>query len=202
MKQNGFTLIEIIVALAVFAIMASITSYVLSQSFDINKRVKHQAMQHHQLDLALVLLRRETEQMINRPVRGNEQSMIPALIAHADGVEFTRCGDVNPDAALLKSNLKRVAYLCYGQKLIRRTWSLLDSPDRRQFHDQTLLEPLSACSFTYMDAKHILHSEWRIKPRDRAEQIAPLPSSIILHVVLAKWGPLDIYLPLTAGFYA
>lgn len=202
MKQQGFTLIEIIIALAVFAIMASITSYVLTQSFEINKRVKQQAMQHHRLDLGLLVLRRETEQLINRPVRGNDQALFPALIGHSNILEFTRSGDVNPGAVGLKSTLKRVAYLCYGHRLLRRTWRVLDSPDRRAYHDQVVLEPLSACSFTYIDAKHISHSEWRIQRGDKAEHIAPLPSSIILHIELEKWGAMDIYLPLTAGFYA
>ena len=203
MKQRGFTLIEIIIALAVFAIIASITSYVLAQSFDINKRLKQQSIQRHKLDLTLLLLRRETEQIINRPVRGNEQSLIPPLIAHPDGVEFTRCGNVNPGAVAHRSTLKRVAYLCYSHKLIRRTWPLLDSPDRREFHDQTLFDQLSACGFTYMDAKHQPHPEWKIRSkRDRAEQISPLPMSIVLHITLKNLGALDIVLPLPTGFYA
>lgn len=202
MKQRGFTLIEIIVALAVFAIITSFTSYILAQSFDINKRLKTQSMRRHQLEIAVVLLRRETAQIINRPVRGNEQSLFPALIAHADGVEFTRSGDINPNGVAQRSTLKRVAYLCYGNKLIRRTWPLLDSPDRRQFLSQTLFDHLSSCSFTYMDAKHRPHTEWKMRPRDRTEQLAPLPTSIICHLTLEKLGALDIVLPLPTGFYA
>lgn len=202
MKQTGFTLIEIIIALAIFAIIASLTSYVLVQSFDIDKRLKTQSIQRHQLELALVILRRETSQIINRPVRGNELSLFPALIAHADDVEFTRCGDVNPNAAAQRSTLKRVAYLCYGHKLIRRTWALLDSPDRRNYHDQVLFDRVNACGFTYIDAQHQPHTEWKMRPRDRSQQIAALPNSIVCHVSLEKWGAMDIVLPLPAGLYA
>ena len=202
MNQRGFTLIEVIIALAVFAIIASFTSYILAQSFNIDKQLKTQSMRNHQIELAMVLLRRETTQIINRPVRGNEQSLFPALIAHADGVEFTRSGDINPNAIAQRSTLKRVAYLCYGSKLIRRTWPLLDSPDRRQFHSQVILDHLNACGFTYMDAKHHPHTEWKMRPRDRSKQLSPLPTSIVCHLSLEKAGTLDIVLPLPTGFYA
>ena len=202
MKQRGFTLIEIIIALAVFAIITSFTSYILAQSFATDKRLKAQFHRSHQFELALVLLRRETAQIINRPVRGNEQSLLPAFIAHADGVEFTRSGDINPNAATQRSTLKRVAYLCYGNQLIRRTWTLLDSPDRRQFHSQILLDHLNACHFTYRDAKHQAHNEWVMRPRDRTKQLSPLPTSIICHLSLEKSGVIDIVLPLPTGFYA
>jgi general secretion pathway protein J len=202
MKQRGFTLIEIIVALAVFAIIASFTSYILAQSFATDKRLKNQFIRSHQFELALVLLRRETAQIINRPVRGNEQSLLPALIAHADGVEFTRSGDINPNATSQRSTLKRVAYLCYGSKLVRRTWTLLDTPDRRQFHSQVVLDHLSACRFTYRDAKHRDHNEWIMRPKDRSKQLSPLPTSIICHLYLENSGTINIVLPLPTGFYA
>lgn len=203
MKQKGFTLIEIIIALAVFAIMASLCAYILTQSFDINKRLKQQALRHHRIELAMVLLRRETQQIINRPIRGNEQSLFPAFIAHPDSLEFTRSGDINPNAVAQRSTLKRVAYLCYGHQLIRRTWPLLDSPDRRQFNSQILLDNLHSCSFTYLDNQQQSHFEWKIRPnRDRKEQISPLPASIICHLDWGKLGALDLVLPLPTGFYA
>ena len=201
-NQRGFTLIEILIALAVFAIIASFTSYILAQSFDLDKRLKILRIQQHKLEIALILLRRETQQIINRPVRGNEQSLIPALIAHSDLLEFTRNGNSNPNAQEQRSTLKRVAYLCSHQKLIRRTWALLDAPDRRQFHSQILLDNVKSCSFTYMDAKHRAHSQWKIISKDRKEQIAPFPISIICHLSMQNLGKMDIVLPLPAGFYA
>ncbi|MGV3740524.1 MAG: type II secretion system minor pseudopilin GspJ [Gammaproteobacteria bacterium] len=202
MKQRGFTLIEIIIALAVFAIIASFTSYILAQSFNVDKRLKTQRVQQHRIELALILLRRETQQIINRPVRGNEQSLIPAFIAHANTLEFTRNGNVNPNAVAQRSTLKRVAYLCYGKKLIRRTWDLLDSPDRRQFRSQVLLDQVKSCGFTYMDVKHQAHTEWKIVAGDRKDQISPLPTSIICHLNLENLGKVEIVLPLPTGFYA
>lgn len=202
MNQRGFTLIEIIIALAVFAIIASFTSYILAQSFNVDKRLKIQRTQQHRLELALILLRRESQQIINRPVRGNEQSLFPAFIAQPDLLEFTRNGNINPNAIAQRSTLKRVAYVCYGQKLIRRTWDLLDSPDRRQFHSQILLDHVKSCGFTYMDAKHQAHNEWKIISKDKKDQMPPFPLSIIFHLNLENLGKMDIVLPLPTGFYA
>ena len=201
MKQRGFTLVEIIIALAVFAIMASLTSYILAQSFRTDKRLKVQTNQNHQLELAIVLFRREAVQIINRPVRGNQQSLLPAFIAHADTVEFTRGGNINPDSVAKRSTLVRVAYLCNKGSLVRRTWSVLDSPDRTQFHSQVLLDHLKSCSFTYMDSKQQTVSEWKIRPSDKSKQLPPLPLSMTCHLTLENSQSADIIVPLPAGFY-
>ncbi|PJD93657.1 MAG: type II secretion system protein GspJ [Legionella sp.] len=201
MKQRGFTLIEIIVALGIFAILASLTAYVLIQAFQTDERLKKQSTRLHHLDIAVTSMRRETEQIINRPVRGNEQSLIPAFIGHADGVEFTRSGAINPGSLEKRSTLKRIAYLCYGKKLIRRSWTLLDTPDRRQFHDMVLFDQLKTCGFTYTNYKHQSRPEWVVVPKNRSQQTPAIPISMTCHLNFETWGALDIIFPLAVGLY-
>ncbi|HVT62587.1 MAG TPA: type II secretion system minor pseudopilin GspJ [Legionellaceae bacterium] len=201
MKQRGFTLIEMMTALGIFSIIAAITAYVLINSFHTDEKLKAQAARFHQLLLSTTLMRRETQQMINRPVRGNEQSLFPALIGHMDGVEFTRNGAINPGALEQRSTLKRSAYLCYGQKLIRRSWTLLDTPDRRNYHDEILFDQLTACGFSYIDTAYKIHSNWTIVPKDKTKQRPPLPAGIILHLTFEKWGALDITFSIPGGLY-
>lgn len=201
MKQRGFTLIEIVIALGIFAIIASLTAYVLIQAFETDERLKRQSVRLHHLDIAVTTMRRETEQIINRPVRGGGQSLIPAFIGHADGVEFTRSGAINPGASEQRSTLKRTAYLCYGTKLIRRSWTLLDAPDRRQYHDLVLFDQLKSCGFTYTNHKRQSRPEWIIRPKSRSLHNPNIPISMSCHLNFETWGHLDIVFPIPVGLY-
>ncbi|MCR9191859.1 MAG: type II secretion system minor pseudopilin GspJ [Gammaproteobacteria bacterium] len=202
MKQRGFTLIEIVVALGIFAILASLTSYIMLQSFRTDERLKTQSQRLHQFEMTITLMRREIAQIINRPVRGNNQALFPAFIGHADNVEFTRSGAVNPGALEQRSTLKRIAYLCYGHTLIRRTWNTLDSPDRNQFHDKILFDHLKKCAFSYTNRKHASLTEWKIIKKKGQNTPAKFPISITAHLSTEQWGTTNLVFVIPVGLYA
>src|SRR5438105_632303 len=95
-QLNGFTLIEILIALAVFAILATITTSVLYNAFTTRARVNEQSALLTELQLAISLIQQDTRQTIERPIRSNEMRLFPAFIGQAHYVEFTRDGNVNP----------------------------------------------------------------------------------------------------------
>ena len=204
MKQltKGFTLIEVLIALSIFAVMASLTSYILFHSFDTDKQLKARSQQLHNLDYAITLLRRDTQQSIERAVRGNDQSLIKAFIGTPKLAEWSRGGFSNPGANEHRSTIKRVAYLCHSGALIRRTWSLLDTPDRSEFHTSLLLNNLKSCSFTYVNTQHKPVNTWSIKDRDSKTKIPLLPLGIIAHFSGVPWGDITVNLPLPTGLYA
>ena len=67
---HGYTLLEIMVALAVFAILSTITAATMIHSFDIRARVNIQSDQLNATQVALTLIARDIEQMVDRPVIG------------------------------------------------------------------------------------------------------------------------------------
>lgn len=189
MNNRGFTLIEIIIALTIFATIAVITSSVLYQSFQIRERVTIQSEQLNTLQLALTLLQRDTEQLISRPVRGNEMHLFPAFIGQTSYLEFTRGGAVNPMSVEQRSTLKRMAYICKRGKLIRRIWAQLDTPDREDYHDSILLNNLKNCSFAYMGSHQNITPVWyQDTSRESAGKKVSLPKAIQLTLTLKNWG--------------
>jgi len=146
-KYRGYTLIEIMVALSVFAILATITAGVMYHVFSTRARVAQQADQLNQLQLVMTLLSHDTVQFIPRSIRVKDDHNFPMFIGTNEYTEFTRGGLVNPHAAGQRSTLKRIAYLCKDKRLVRRSWETLDSPNRNSFEDKLLLDKLDDCFF-------------------------------------------------------
>lgn len=203
-KNHGFTLIEILVALMVFAILATITSSSLYYAFNIRTRVSIQAERLNSLQLANSIMQQDTAQISDRAPRGNEMRLFPAFIGRTEYVEFTRSGYTNPQSMEKRSTLTRVGYVCSKDKLFRRTWITLDTVNRNVYQDKLLLDNLSDCHFNYLDQSLHLLAEWReasIGP-GQTDQQAPLPKAIQINLTLNDWGEMNQLFIITEALYA
>ena len=161
MKMLGYTLIEILIALSVFAILAVITSMAMHNAFETRARLNAHAERLNALQLAISIVERDSEQAINRPVRTTNMAIKPAFIGDNESFEFTRSGFVNPAAMETRSTLKRIAYQCLGKQLIRKSWAQLDQPTAKPLFEKVLIDDLEDCSFSYLARNRQILSEWR-----------------------------------------
>lgn len=200
--NRGFTLIEVLIALMVFAILATITSSAMFYAFDTRSRINAYADQLTLLQLAVHLIEQDTNQIIDRPVRGNNMRTFPSFTGTNDYIEFTRAGFVNPLQKSHRSTLKRVAYLCVNTSLIRRSWAQLDTPNRMEYEDRIILKDLAACEFNYIDNKQQSYSEWLATVVNTTQEQQPFPSVIKLRVVIEEWGELPLLFIVPEALYA
>lgn len=184
---KGFTLIEILIALTVFAILAALTSSVMYYAFNTRDRVTAQAERLMALQLTISTLEHDILQMVNRPIRGNNMQIFPAFIGQSSQLEFTRGGISNPNGLQKKSSLKRVALFCRNNQLIQRSWSVLDPINRDDFEEKILLDALIQCRFAYMNETLQILSEWQANAMGQ-NQNEPLPKAIRLSLKLADFG--------------
>lgn len=201
-KQNGFTLIEILIALAVFAILATITSSTLYYAFTTRTRITAQADQLNNLQLALTLFERDITQTVQREVRGNNMHIFPVFVGEKFYLEFTRGGVINPNTNEKKSNLQRIAFLCKNKQLIKRKWYSLDTMDRTKFSDQVLLSHLNNCQFAYLNHSLQLLSEWRANAKTQDQKEEPLPKAIQFNLSLQNWGKASFLYIIPEALYA
>ena len=179
MKINwGYTLIEILVALAVFAILSSITASAMYHAFDTRARVNVQANQLNEVQLALALMTRDIEQAIDRPIHGDEMRVFPAFVGEPHYLEFSRAGIVNPMGIDARSTMARIAYRCMNKKLIRRSWGSLDTPSRNHYQDRIVLDHLDECKFSYLTHSRQRLSEWRDDAIQQNQKKEALPIAI------------------------
>jgi general secretion pathway protein J len=86
---------------------------------------------------------------------------LPALVAGGSfsGVEFTHAGYPNP-AGYLRSNLQRVAYLMDGERLVRRSWRVLDRSQDTLPDEQVLIEGVRGFVLRYLDQQNNWQERW------------------------------------------
>lgn len=199
--RQAFTLIEVLIALVIFAILATITSSAMYYAFTTRTRVSEQAEQLMRLQLAITLIERDISQVANRAVRGEEMRLFPAFTGEVNYIEFTRGGMVNPTAVEKRSTMKRIAILCQNGQLIRRSWPALDTPKRNNYEDKVLLDKLTNCHFAYLNETLQLLNAWHANALPNTNTPS-LPKAVQLSFTLPTWGKGSFLFILPEGLYA
>jgi general secretion pathway protein J len=124
-RAAGFTLVELLVALLVFAMLAAAGVALLRVSVD------SQALAKARLDTIAgerridALLTADLAQAVGRMVRNEAGDPLPAFEGDADRFAFVRAGWDNLDDAP-RAELQRVEYRIENGRLLRRHWPMLD----------------------------------------------------------------------------
>ncbi|KTD52380.1 type II secretory pathway protein LspJ [Legionella rubrilucens] len=203
MKKNAaFTLLEILIALTVFAILATITSSAMYYAFNTRSRVTVQAERLMTLQLALTLIERDIQQVANRAVHDSEVRLLPAFIGRNNYMELTRGGLTNPNSSDKRSTLKRIALLCDKQQLIRRSWPVLDTLKRKEYDDKVLLQQVVGCQLAYLNDQLQVLPEWRANAMPAGRKTSSLPKAVQLTLTLSDWGKASFLFILPEGLYA
>ncbi|MGC1181399.1 GspJ family T2SS minor pseudopilin variant LspJ [Legionella sp.] len=200
-KFAGFTLIEILIALTVFALLASITSSTLYYAFNTRTRVNERSEHLSSLQLAISLIQQDIPQIVERGIRGNDMRLFPIFIGSSDYMEFTRDGDVNPGGIEKRSTLKRIGFLCQGDALVRRTWDILDPTDRNKYADKLLIDNLDDCHFGYLNQSLELFSEWRADAVNQEQKKESLPKAVQVNFTLHNQGEINLLFPIAEALY-
>lgn len=201
-KIQGFTLLEILIALAVFALLASLTSSSLYYSFNIRARVMTQADRLNEIQLAIILIERDTQQLVLRPIHADEMHSFPAFSGNQFSFEFTRAGFTNPNSEEKRSILKRVAILCQRSKLLHRTWHSLDTPNRQAYQDKVLIAHLRSCKFAYLNNSLQSLNEWQANALQQNQQAEPLPKAIQMNLKLENSDTINYLFAIPEAIYA
>ncbi len=166
MRAQAFTLLEMLVALAVFAVIGVMASQILASMVDLATATKTRSEQFADLQRAIFIVGRDVEQLAQRTVRDEEGETLDAVLV-GDGLllELTRHGWQNPvDAA--RSEVQRVAYALNDDELVRLYWPVLDRAPDTVPVAQRLLQDVRDAEFIVHDDLEGEHASW---PKAAAE---------------------------------
>ena len=95
--QQGFTLMEMLVAMAIFAVVGSISATLMSQVLTNEERMGERSERLGEVQRAMSILKRDFMQITDRPVRDMLGDPLPAVAIDSSGlIEFSRLGWRNP----------------------------------------------------------------------------------------------------------
>lgn len=134
-RAAGFTLLEMLVAVGIFALVSAIAYGGLAQALTARDRVAAEREFWQTLALAFTRIEEDLVQARARPIRDSDGAELPALVGQPTdpralarpSIEFSRGGVfVFRESKSLRSDLQRVGYRFSEGTLWRLAWPVLD----------------------------------------------------------------------------
>ena len=166
MKPRGFTLIEVLVSMAIFAIIGVMAFGGLNTVIEQSQRTALKIEELKALQFTIRLMTSDFEQVQPRPIRSElGDGRHPAMLADARNiflVEFSRGGWMNP-AGMPRGGVQRVAYEFTEEGNLQRLyWPVLDRLLGAEPVRMPLLDDLDAVEIRFMDRGRNWHDIWQI----------------------------------------
>lgn len=189
--QSGFTLLELIVVLAIFAVFSLMAYGGLDSVLQTRAQVEEALQRTATAQKAYIRLRDDFQQIRNRPVRdGFGDTQPPIRTDRLGRVELTRGGWRNP-LTQPRAGLERVSYRLDGKKFKRESWRVLDQAQDSKAVELVLFDNVKTLSWRLLDANREWHRDWPPENPDRSSaQAAPLPIAVEITLDTADWGEL------------
>lgn len=187
----GFTLLELLVAVGIFAILAAIAYGALQTVLSTRTHTDEQMQHLAQLQTAFTVMERDFEQAVLRSVRDEFGSTRPPMLGGVDTeqiVEFTRMGWRNP-TSLPRSYLQRVAYGLKDHTLVRRYWRELDRTQQTEPLDSDLLPEVDSVEARFLDKTGEWQTQWPpLTASNQPVVNVGLPAAVEITVDTQYWG--------------
>jgi general secretion pathway protein J len=183
-KQQGFTLIEVLVAMALFAVLGVLGYRSLDSVRQSGEHVKGVATRWQDIARAVDRVGRDVRQAVMRNGRLPDGSSAPAWMAKSEiddtagsaQLVFSRLGGAESDT-------RRLAYRWRNGQLDLLLWSSPESTLPPTAYP--LLDKVRRAEFAYLDAGNLWRERW---PQEGGER---LPRALRLRLELEEGGVLE-----------
>jgi general secretion pathway protein J len=158
---RGFTLLEVLIAIGITAVIGLGVWQVLSAIVQSRDRVDVLAVQFEALQRTMLLLERDITQVVNRPARDIYGDYDFALTSRENdfALLLTRQGWRNP-LGIRRSSLQRVGWEYTGDSIRRRYWVSVDQGQEDESRDALMLENVTDFRIRFLDNQQSWRDNW------------------------------------------
>jgi len=179
-SEAGFTLVELLVALAIFAMISVAGVTLLRSGSDTQIAVKKRLEDSSRVNRLYNAMGGDLAQAVSRPVRDQAGSPVPAFMEGEAAVQgalfgFVRAGWSNYNDAP-RAGLQRVAYVLDRGALKRLSWPMLDGATPADA--AVLVENVASVNVQFRDEAGQWRSDWT------ATDASSLPRAVELRLTL------------------
>jgi general secretion pathway protein J len=160
--SRAFTLVELLVALAIFAVLSAFTYRGLAVLLDSREALERDSRKWRDVALAVGRFERDLLAVLNRRSTGASGTLLAPVSslldlggATARGLALTRSGATLNANALAAP--RRVAYRHIDGRIERMAWTGADAGPRAEAQATPILENVSSLAFRFLDT----NGEWR-----------------------------------------
>lgn len=151
---RGFTLLELLVAMAIFAVIGALAMGGLNTVLGQQEVARRQLDRLHDVQRTVRLLTSDFSQLAPRWVRdalGTPELPLVAPCSVEYVVCFTHDGWRNPFAQFPRGTLQRTQYAIEDGKLVRSYWPVVDRTLMNEPREEVLLDDVEEFQVAYLD---------------------------------------------------
>ncbi|MGE5206337.1 MAG: type II secretion system minor pseudopilin GspJ [Chlamydiota bacterium] len=190
--QRGFTLLELLVAMAIFAILGTLALSGYTELQRQSEYAEQRLQRTRDVQRAIQTIAQDLGQIEPRPIREPlGETVLPAVLATESveyGIQFTRSGWSNT-AGLPRPTLQRVGYRLDGEGLWRDHWPVLDRTLAMEPVRVKLLGQVRTVRFRFMNASREWVDRWPATDGTGFAGVERMrPAAVEVTLELEDWG--------------
>jgi general secretion pathway protein J len=197
MKQSGFTLIELIIALVIVVILSVMATAGLHQLIKIDGRLRDVNDSLSELNIAVWRFERDIMQLQMRHVLDESGSPEPFISLRADDLSFTTATMLPSGDNIGMADFMRVDYRLEGNKLVRITYPVLDRVANTPTFQEVLLSNVANITWNFMDTQHEWQSSW-----GTSDVLANRPIAVDMKITFIGGSQIEREILLTSPYLA
>jgi len=185
-KKTGFTLLEVIIAIALFSMISLSSFTIFNTVIKSDESSKTRTARINELQRGFLLIERDLLQIAKRSVRLNGEAPTNDFL-HTDSnsfsnsentLAFVRHGWTNPGLMLPRSSIQSVAYQLNEETFERLHFNFVDAVQGQEPKVRKLISNVEALSFEFF-----YDDEWQSKIKDKV-----LPQAIAVELTTKDYG--------------
>ena len=184
-SQHAFTLVELLVALAIFALLSAFAYRGLAGMLDARASLERESRKWRDVTLLVGRLERDLSALLGRTAKGASGTQLAALSSaletpeNREGLAFTRSGAVLVESALAAP--QRIAYRRIGERVERLSWASVDAGPRDEPVAVPLMSGVARLDFRFLDPRGEWRATWGLPG-----SIEPPPAAVEVTLQLAS----------------